>query len=85
MADESNPPQRKIPTGTSLQAFGFQIGLNLLVIVNFVVEDQGHPTEDGHRLGAALQIDDGQATMPQGHFGRKVASFSIGSPVVHCG
>ena len=44
----------------------FQFGPQCSVIVDFAVEDDPQAIVVGHRLGAARQIDDGQAAMTEG-------------------
>ena len=63
----------------------FQFGPQRSVIVDFAVEDDPQAIVVGHRLGAARQIDDGQAAMTERDMVVSKIAGAVWSPVTDAG
>ena len=72
----------RVAAGGKHMAFFFQLGFQLLKIVDLAVEDHHHAAVFVvHGLCTALQVDDGQAAMTQGHTVIQVAALPVRAAV----
>ena len=71
-----------VAAGGKHMAFFFQLGFQLLKIVDLAVEDHHHAAVFVvHGLCAALQVNDGQAAMAQGHPFVQIAALTVRAAV----